>query len=76
MLCNITTRRGHHGNAYKNGRGRCEDNLGLELLPAGDADAHYSLALAVHQEGKETESRPEFEKALAIGPELSNAPTP
>jgi hypothetical protein len=32
--------------------------------------------LALHQEGKEEESRAEFEKAYEIAPELRNAPRP
>jgi len=40
------------------------------------AEAHYNLALALHQEGKEEESRAEFEKAYEIAPELRNAPRP
>ena len=40
------------------------------------AEAHYNLALALHQEGKEEESRAEFEKAYDIAPELRNAPRP
>jgi len=37
------------------------------------AEAHYNLALALHQEGKEAESRVELEKAYEIAPELRNA---
>jgi len=40
------------------------------------AEAHYNLALALHQEGKEEESRAEFEKAYEIAPELRNVPRP
>jgi len=40
------------------------------------AEAHYNLALALHQEGKEAESRLEFEKAYNIAPELRNASRP
>ena len=39
------------------------------------AEAHYNLALALHQESKEDESRAEFEKAFEIAPELRSAPT-
>jgi len=38
------------------------------------AEAHYNLALALHQEGKEEESRREFEKAYEISPGLRNLP--
>jgi len=37
------------------------------------AEAHYNLALALHQEGKEAESHAEFEKAYEIAPELRNS---
>jgi len=40
------------------------------------AEAHYNLALALHQEGREEESRAEFRKAYEIAPELRNAPRP
>ncbi len=40
------------------------------------AEAHYNLALALHQEGKEEESRAEFEKAYEIAPGLRNVPCP
>jgi len=40
------------------------------------AEAHYNLALALHQQGKETESRAEFERAYEISPELRSAPRP
>lgn len=40
------------------------------------AEAHYNLALTLQQQGKETESQAEFEKAFAISPELKNAPRP
>jgi len=39
-------------------------------------DAHYNLALALHQQRKEAESRAEFNKAYEISPELINAPRP
>jgi len=45
-------------------------------LKPGYAEAHYNLALALHQQGKEEESRAEFEKAFEISPELRNAPRP
>jgi Tfp pilus assembly protein PilF len=45
-------------------------------LKAGYAQAHFNLALALHQEKKEVESQAEFEKAFAIAPELRNAPRP
>jgi Tfp pilus assembly protein PilF len=38
------------------------------------AEAHFNLALALHQEGKEEESSAEFERAYEIAPELRNAP--
>jgi Tfp pilus assembly protein PilF len=47
----------------------------LRLKP-GYAEAHYKLALAFQQEGKEAESRAEFEKAYAIAPDLGNVPHP
>jgi len=47
----------------------------LRLKPAY-AEAHYNLALAFHQDGKEAESRAEFEKAYAISPELRNVSHP
>ena len=40
------------------------------------AEGHYNLALALQQEGKETEARAEFDKAFEISPELRNAPRP
>ena len=40
------------------------------------AGAHYNLALALHQEGKEDAAQAEFEKACEISPELKNAPHP
>jgi protein O-GlcNAc transferase len=40
------------------------------------AEAHYNLALALHQEGNEAESRAEFEKAFEIAPELKDAQRP
>jgi Tfp pilus assembly protein PilF len=40
------------------------------------AEAHYNLALVLHQEGNEAESRAEFAKAYEIAPELKNAPQP
>jgi tetratricopeptide (TPR) repeat protein len=40
------------------------------------AEAHYNLALALHQQGKEAESRAEFERAFKISPELRNASRP
>jgi hypothetical protein len=39
-------------------------------------EAHYNLALALHQERKEAESRAEFEKSYEIAPELRIAPRP
>jgi Tfp pilus assembly protein PilF len=39
------------------------------------AEAHYNLALALHQENKEAESRAEYEKAYVLAPELRNAST-
>jgi Tfp pilus assembly protein PilF len=47
----------------------------LRLKP-GYAEAHYNLALALHQDNKEQEVRAEFEKAFEIAPELRNAPRP
>jgi Tfp pilus assembly protein PilF len=47
----------------------------LRLKP-GYAEAHYNLALALHQDNQEEESRAEFEKAFEIAPELKNAPRP
>jgi len=43
-------------------------------LKPGYADAHYNLALALHQDGREAESGAEFEKAFAISPDLRNLP--
>ena len=40
------------------------------------AGAHYNLALALHQEGKEEEARAELERAYEISPELRSAPHP
>jgi protein O-GlcNAc transferase len=40
------------------------------------AEAHYNLALALHQEGKEDAAHAELDKAYAISPELRNAPHP
>jgi tetratricopeptide (TPR) repeat protein len=40
------------------------------------AEGHYNLALALHQEEKEAESRAEFDKAYQIAPELRDAPRP
>jgi len=40
------------------------------------AEAHYNLALALHQQRKEAESRAEFERAFEISPELRNASRP
>jgi Tfp pilus assembly protein PilF len=40
------------------------------------AEAHYNLALALRQQGKEAESRAEFEKAYELAPELRNASRP
>jgi Tfp pilus assembly protein PilF len=40
------------------------------------AEAHYNLALTLHQLGKEAESQKEFERAFEISPELRNAPRP
>jgi Flp pilus assembly protein TadD len=37
------------------------------------AEAHYNLALALQQEGNETESRAELAKAYEIEPELRNS---
>jgi Flp pilus assembly protein TadD len=34
------------------------------------AEAHYNLALSLHQQGKEAESSAELEKAYEIAPEL------
>ncbi len=45
-------------------------------LKSGYAGAHYNLALALHQEGKEDAAQAEFEKAYEISPELKNAPHP
>ena len=39
------------------------------------AEAHYNLALALHQEGKEAESLSKQKKAYEISPELRNART-
>ena len=40
------------------------------------AEAHYNLALALRQAGKDEDSRSEFDKAFEISPELKNAPRP
>jgi Tfp pilus assembly protein PilF len=40
------------------------------------AEAHYNLGLTLHQDGKESESGAEFEKAYAISPDLRNVPRP
>jgi len=40
------------------------------------AEAHYNLALALHQQGEEAEAQVEFDKAYEIAPELRNAPHP
>lgn len=40
------------------------------------AEAHYNLTLVLHQNGKEEESRIEFERAFEISPELRNASRP
>ena len=40
------------------------------------AEAHYNLALTLHQEGNEAESRAEFDKAFEIEPELKDVPRP
>jgi tetratricopeptide (TPR) repeat protein len=45
-------------------------------LKPGYAEAHYNLALALQQEGKDEAARTEFAKAYEIAPELKNAPHP
>ena len=45
-------------------------------LKPGYAEAHYNLALALQQEGKDEAARAEFAKAYEIAPELKNAPRP
>jgi len=40
------------------------------------AEAHFNLALALHEAGNETESQAEFQKAYEIAPELRNQPHP
>jgi Tfp pilus assembly protein PilF len=57
------------------GRAQAEFLEAVRLKPRY-AEAHYNLALALHQEGKEEESRAEFEKAYEIAPELRNVPRP
>jgi Tfp pilus assembly protein PilF len=54
---------------------RAEFAEALRLKPAY-AEAHYNLALALQQEGKEDAARAEFAKAYEIAPELKNAPHP
>jgi Tfp pilus assembly protein PilF len=52
-----------------------EFNEAIRLKPAY-AEAHYNLALALRQDGREAESGAEFEKAFAISPELKNLVRP
>jgi hypothetical protein len=42
-------------------------------LKPSHAEAHYDFASTLYQQGKEAESRVEFEKAHEIAPELRNA---
>ena len=37
-------------------------------MKPGFAEAHYNLGLALQQQGKDVESRAEFERAFAISP--------
>jgi Flp pilus assembly protein TadD len=53
-------------------RAQAEFREAVRLKPRY-AEAHYNLALALHQEGKEAESRTELEKAYEIAPELRNS---
>src|SRR5260370_39248569 len=55
-------------------KAQAEFSEAVRLKP-GYAGAHYNLALALHQEGKEDAAQAEFEKAYEISPELKNAPT-
>ena len=54
-------------------KAQAEFNEGVHLNPRY-AGTHYNLALALHQEGKESGARAEFEKAYEISLELKSAP--
>jgi Tfp pilus assembly protein PilF len=54
-------------------KAQAEFNEGVRLNPRY-AGAHYNLALALHQEGKESAARAKFEKAYEISLKLKNAP--
>jgi Tetratricopeptide repeat. len=45
-------------------------------LKPGYAEAHYNLALALRQEGKQADAEQEFEKAFQLAPELRSVPLP
>jgi len=61
--------------AGDNGAAKSEFLEAVRLKPSY-AEAHYNLGLALHQQGKEAESRAEFEKAFEIAPELRNTARP
>jgi Tfp pilus assembly protein PilF len=59
-----------------NPRGAQKEFANALRLKPSYAEAHYNLALALHQQGNETDSRAELEKAYDISPSLRDAPRP
>jgi Flp pilus assembly protein TadD len=61
--------------AGESGAAKSEFLEAVHLKPSY-AEAHYNLGLALQKQGKEAESRAEFEKAFEIEPELRTVAHP